>query len=157
MTSRRSPEGSITGANAYSMRSVGGAMSTRSLGGLASRRSSMWCQTPAEKLVDSELMCKGRWGSGECQTPSKDKKNLASGGCKTPEVQGYLPSVEFEDTPLGSSPMCPVTPVEHTPNPGVETPGEICLTPADETPTGKCETPGGKVDNSSVRLRSLGF
>ena len=117
----------------------------------------MWCQTPAEKLVDSELMCKGRWGSGECQTPSKDKKSLAGGGCKTPEVQGYLPSVEFEGTPLGSSPMCPVTPVEHTPNPGVETPGEICLTPADETPTGKCETPGGKVDNSSVRLRSLGF
>ena len=38
-----------------------GAMSTTSFGAFTSRRSSMWCKTPAEKLADSELMSKGRW------------------------------------------------------------------------------------------------
>ena len=154
-TSRRSPEGSITGANALSMQSVGGATSTRSVGGFASRRSSRWCQTPAEKLTESELMCKGRWGSGECQSPDEEKE--AGVGCETLAGQGYIPSLEFEGTPLGSSPTCPATPVEHTPNPVVETLGESRFTPAEETPTGKCETPGSKVESSSVRPRSIGF
>ena len=50
------------GAHAFSTRSVAGAASTRTLGGFASRRSSRWCQTPAEKLAEAELMSKGRWG-----------------------------------------------------------------------------------------------
>ena len=159
--SRRSPEGSITGTNALSMRSVGGATSTRSVGGFASRRSSRWCQTPAEKLADSELMCKGRWGSGECQAPGEEKSQEAGGGgCKTPAGPSYIPSLELEGSPLGSSPSCPATPVEHTPNPTmVETPAgeESCFTPADETPSGKCLTPGSKVEAGSVRPRSIGF
>ena len=43
------------GAHAFSTRSVAGAASTRTLGGFASRRSSRWCQTPAEKLAEAEL------------------------------------------------------------------------------------------------------
>ena len=149
-TSRRSPEG----ANVLSMKSVGGATSTRSVGGFASRRSSRWCQTPAEKLAESELMCKGRWGSGECQSPDSQEAGV---GCNTPAGQGYIPKLECDGTPLESSPTCPATPVEHTPNPMVETPGVSFFTPAEETPVGKCETPGNKVETSSARPRSIGF
>jgi hypothetical protein len=157
-TSRRSPEGSITGENTLSMRVVGGATSSRSVGGFAFRRSSRWCQTPAEKLAESELMCKGRWGSGECQTPDEEKCEGAEVGCKTPVGQGSIPSLEFEDTPLrSSSPTCPATPVEHTPNPKVETPVESFFTPVDETPTEKCQTPGSNVKTGNVRPRAIGF
>ena len=141
------------------MRVVGVATSSRSVGGFAFRRSSRWCQTPAEKLAESELMCKGRWGSGECQTPDEEKceeAEEAEVGCKTPVGQGSIP--EFEGTPPGSSsPLCPTTPVEHTPNPKVETPVESFFTPAEETPTEKCQTPGSNVETSSVRPRAIGF
>ena len=53
---RWSTENSPLGANKAT-----GAMSTTSFGAFTSRRSSMWCKTPAEKLADSELMSKGRW------------------------------------------------------------------------------------------------